>query len=118
MGAPVELSNGDPRVRPDVAGHSASTHTSCATETIDPVRRRAPTARLRLQVLDRDSFRCVLCGRSPALERGAILHIDHVIPFSRGGPATLDNLRTLCQRCNLGRGNAMSLGHPLAQDKS
>jgi hypothetical protein len=75
-----------------------------------PIVRETVTSRLRLQVLDRDGFTCVLCGRSPATERGVQLHIDHILPVSRGGRATYENLRTLCARCNLGRGNISQLG--------
>lgn len=65
--------------------------------------------KLRLKVLQRDRFCCVMCGRSPALEAGVSLHIDHVIPFSRGGKTNLDNLQTLCRDCNLGKGSDESL---------
>ncbi len=67
-------------------------------------RSRQPPLRLRLRVLERDGFRCVLCGRSPATERGTVLHLDHIVPFATGGSTTFENLRTLCDRCNLGRG--------------
>lgn len=60
--------------------------------------------RLRLQVFKRDHFRCVLCGRSPATATGVILHVDHVVPFSKGGKTVFGNLRTLCQQCNWGKG--------------
>lgn len=67
-------------------------------------RTRTITPRLRLQVFSKDGYTCVKCGRSPAISlRGAIkLHVDHIIPFSKGG---IDNLQTLCQDCNLGKGN-------------
>lgn len=58
---------------------------------------------VRLKVLSRDAYRCVLCGRSPATEVGVRLHIDHKIPFSKGGSSTIENLQTLCQDCNLGK---------------
>jgi 5-methylcytosine-specific restriction endonuclease McrA len=58
---------------------------------------------IRLKVLDRDAYRCILCGRSPAMDIGVRLHIDHKIPFSKGGKSTIDNLQTLCQDCNLGK---------------
>lgn len=61
--------------------------------------------KLRLKVLNQDGFTCVYCGKSPALDRGVSLHIDHRIPFSRGGKTTIDNLQTLCSECNLGKGN-------------
>ena len=37
-------------------------------------------ARLRFEVLNRDGFRCRYCGRSQ--RDGAVLHVDHVVPFS------------------------------------
>ena len=61
--------------------------------------------RLRLDVLTRDNFRCVFCGKSPATNIGTRLHIDHIIPFSKGGNSTFENLQTLCEECNLGKSN-------------
>lgn len=60
---------------------------------------------LRYTVLKRDSFRCVICGRSPATHLGVVLHVDHIIPWSGDGKTILDNLRSLCQECNLGKGS-------------
>jgi hypothetical protein len=60
--------------------------------------------KLRLRVLTRDKFRCVLCGRSPATNPGTILHIDHIVPFSGKGPTVESNLRILCEQCNWGKG--------------
>ncbi|MCK4670606.1 MAG: HNH endonuclease [Nanoarchaeota archaeon] len=59
--------------------------------------------KLRLSVLNRDNFRCVFCGRSPATSVGVILHIDHIHPFAKGGKTTLNNLQTLCSKCNIGK---------------
>lgn len=59
---------------------------------------------VRYQVLRRDRFRCVLCGRSPATDLGCVLHVDHVHPRALGGTNDLDNLRTLCEACNVGKG--------------
>lgn len=58
---------------------------------------------LRLRVLNRDNFRCVFCGKSPATDIGTKLHIDHIEPFSKGGKSVLENLQTLCEECNLGK---------------
>lgn len=58
-------------------------------------------ARLRFLVLRRDGFRCVYCGR--AASGGLVLHIDHVLPKSRGGVDVEDNLVTACSDCNLGK---------------
>lgn len=65
---------------------------------------RDPSLRLRFRVLQRDRFSCQGCGASPAVSAGTELHIDHVVPWSRGGETRIENLRTLCSRCNLGKG--------------
>ena len=59
---------------------------------------------LRWRVTKRDSYRCVLCGRSPATTLGCELHVDHIVAFSNGGKTIETNLRTLCKECNLGKG--------------
>ncbi|MBI3275668.1 MAG: HNH endonuclease [Methylocystis sp.] len=59
---------------------------------------------LRYRVLCRDRFRCQICGRSPAKDIGVELHVDHIIPWSKGGQNTEENLRALCFDCNLGKG--------------
>jgi len=83
-----------------------TTHTVAAREESKPTRikKRDVPLRLRLKVLSRDSFKCVFCGRSPALHPGVVLHIDHVLPVAKGGATKLDNLQTLCRECNLGKG--------------
>jgi 5-methylcytosine-specific restriction endonuclease McrA len=64
---------------------------------------------LRYTVLSRDRFKCVLCGNSPAISIDCHLHVDHIFPFSKGGKTEIDNLRTLCQRCNLGKSNRIEV---------
>jgi hypothetical protein len=59
---------------------------------------------LRYAILERDRFRCLACGRSPATHAGLALHVDHVVPWSKGGATSAENLRTLCAECNIGRG--------------
>lgn len=65
---------------------------------------RDPSLRLRFQVLQRDRFCCRACGASPAKAQDVELHVDHVMPWSAGGDTSLQNLRTLCATCNLGKG--------------
>ena len=74
--------------------------------SVDGSRRtsRDPSLRLRFQVLQRDRFACRSCGTSPATQTGIELHVDHITPWSKGGETFLDNLQTLCNRCNLGKG--------------
>ena len=63
---------------------------------------RSIPADLRFRILERDR-RCLACGKTP--EDGIRLHIDHIKPFSLGGRTVESNLQTLCERCNLGKGN-------------
>ena len=62
------------------------------------------SASLRYQVLQKDRFRCQICGATK--EDGVKLHVDHILPISKGGKTELNNLRTLCDRCNLGKGDS------------
>lgn len=59
--------------------------------------------RMRFLVMKRDNFKCCMCGRSPATTPGLELHIDHIVPWSKGGETVIDNLQTLCSDCNLGK---------------
>lgn len=65
--------------------------------------KRDPSWRLRFMVNRRDRFTCKACGRSPATNPGVVLHVDHIVPWSKGGETTLDNLQTLCEVCNIGK---------------
>jgi hypothetical protein len=54
---------------------------------------------IRWRVWERDNFTCQNCG---ARQR---LSVDHIIPESKGGTLALDNLQTLCSRCNSSKGS-------------
>jgi hypothetical protein len=68
--------------------------------------RREITGRQRFRILLRDGFKCMACGASPLTQPGVDLQVDHMVPWSKGGETTDDNLQTKCARCNLGKGNA------------
>jgi hypothetical protein len=53
---------------------------------------------VRSAVWRRDGGRCVDCGSNENL------HIDHIIPWSRGGSSTVRNLELRCESCNLKKG--------------
>ena len=59
-------------------------------------------ANQRLQVLNRDGNKCLWCGRNAV--DGVKLHVDHIISEHFGGSSDFDNLGTLCDLCNLGKG--------------
>ncbi len=70
------------------------------------------TAKLRTQIKERDRYACRYCGVSVADEPHLLLEVDHIVPVSRGGLSTPDNLQTLCWRCNRAKGSKMTGGPP------
>lgn len=56
----------------------------------------------RRNIFIRDNYTCQFCGRRP---REHELTIDHVIPRSRGGHTTWENVVLACVRCNVKKGN-------------
>lgn len=71
--------------------------------------KREISDRLRFRILMRDGFTCKKCGRSPIKELGVELHVDHIIPWSKGGETVPENLETKCKKCNLGKGNEFNV---------
>lgn len=59
--------------------------------------------RMRAKVLIRDGCICRMCGDSPANNPDAVLHVDHIVPWSKGGETVEENLQTLCLICNIGK---------------
>lgn len=54
----------------------------------------------RRNILRRDRYTCQYCGR-----QGGELTVDHVLPRSRGGRSTWENLVAACRSCNLKKGD-------------
>lgn len=74
------------------------------------IRRPRPRVKLtRREVFIRDSYTCQYCGRE-----SNDLTIDHIVPRSRGGSHTWDNLVAACKPCNHRKGGK-SLGEARMQ---
>lgn len=84
------------QIRAEIKEHSAAVEN-----------RRGVNLNLHYKVLNRDKFKCVKCGASPATNHNCKLHVDHIVPFSKAGKTVLDNLQTLCENCNLGKGDRL-----------
>jgi 5-methylcytosine-specific restriction endonuclease McrA len=64
------------------------------------IRRPRPRVKLtRREVFIRDNYTCQYCGR-----QGHDLTIDHVVPRSRGGSHSWENLVSACKTCNHRKG--------------
>lgn len=73
--------------------------------------------RMKYKVFARDDYTCQECGFHPSPKDmkyqigvdpkpvKVYLTLDHIIPVSRGGKNQLDNVRTLCNKCNQERGD-------------
>lgn len=58
----------------------------------------------RRNIYVRDRFRCQYCGDSPGREK---LTIDHVVPRSKGGRSTWNNVVVACVQCNSEKGDRL-----------
>lgn len=62
---------------------------------------RRPQA-TRKNIFRRDGSACLYCGaKAPKV----VLELEHIVPQSRGGPSTWENLVTSCHGCNAKKGN-------------
>ena len=65
------------------------------------------TSKLREHIKSRDNFTCCHCSNSTFKEPNLLLEIDHIIPVSKGGYTTEENLQTLCWKCNRAKSNKL-----------
>ena len=63
--------------------------------------------RMRFKVMSRDNFKCCSCGASPAKDPSVDLHVDHIKPWAKGGETVIENLQTLCSKCNWGKSDSL-----------
>jgi 5-methylcytosine-specific restriction endonuclease McrA len=75
------------------------------TSSFRKIRRNIPKKTF-LRVVRRDNQTCQICGN---LLRDNEIMIDHIIPFSKGGPTEESNLRVLCEKCNRSKGSTVEL---------
>lgn len=83
-----------------VFGHVCPVFLICEwfTETRDGRRSGRYIPRdIMLKVVRRDGQICRICNKPVADDQ---VEFDHIIPFSKGGPLTADNIRLTCRSCN------------------
>ncbi len=62
---------------------------------------RSVSGSMKYDVLAKTKGICAACGVKAS--SGYPMHIDHIIPASRGGKSVLENLQPLCYKCNTGK---------------
>src|SRR3989304_10285713 len=55
----------------------------------------------RMAIYQRDEGRCHICGRKVSSKK---FHLDHLVPLSKGGTHTENNVAVAHPRCNMRRG--------------
>lgn len=82
------------------------------TDVNDWYLRRFIPIDMRVEIIERDGFKCKICGKFLTSCRDAkrfvklgqgLYNIDHIVPVLQGGRATSENLRLTCPECNLKR---------------
>lgn len=85
--------------------------------------RRFVSLDMKAAIIERDGFKCKVCGKHIAETDDArklvkmgtgLFHIDHLVPCEQGGRATMENLRLTCPKCNLSREKAFSFDEIIA----
>jgi ADP-ribose pyrophosphatase YjhB (NUDIX family) len=77
------LTSKEPKFEPKIRGHISN--------------------KLRYAVLQRDNGTCQRCGANIYNTPNVKLVVDHKIPVDFGGETIIDNLWTLCEKCNGGK---------------
>lgn len=67
---------------------------------------------LQRAIEERAGERCEYCRMHQALQ-GARFHVEHVVPRSRGGAASAENLAWACPGCNLHKSNRLEVSDPV-----
>jgi len=99
----VEFINTDDNVENEPESVEKMSEVVLANEVIFKHKtKRAPSDRLKVQVLMRDGNKCRLCGITLT---GENIHFDHILAWSKGGETILENLQILCAQHNLAKGN-------------
>jgi len=79
------------------------------------VRRREPSYNLKEKIYNRDNYTCFYCGIRVVPGhpdwKFTPIEIDHVIPLSKGGENTEENLVCSCRKCNRSKGSKIIQRH-------
>ena len=72
-------------------------------DIIPKIIRKTISEEVRNMIFERDNYKCKICSSKENLV------IDHITPFSKGGVTEINNLQTLCKKCNKEKGNKIMI---------
>jgi 5-methylcytosine-specific restriction endonuclease McrA len=90
------------RLKPQVYDSPQSPKRTLSARKPERVFDRAETPKVRMKVLERDKYRCRICGRRANEHVDVELNVHHIIPWREGGLSEQKNLITLCRTCHRG----------------
>jgi hypothetical protein len=73
---------------------------------------RALTALEIKHIFTKYNYKCHYCGydnENHNIDYGENLHLDHIMPLSKGGLTVVDNIQLLCRTCNCKKSNKTGL---------
>ena len=71
---------------------------------------------LAARIRHRAQRRCEYCRMSQSLQ-GATFHVEHIVPRSRGGSTTDENLALACPGCNLRKADQVAAVDPVTDSE-
>ncbi len=92
-----EYRTSDPEMLGIILETLARKHKFSLEENANDYKSRHISDCVKATVWQRDNGQCVKCGANDYLE------YDHIIPFSRGGANSENNIQLLCRKCNLSK---------------
>ena len=68
----------------------------------DQRKRKAIPPEIKQELFKAQGGKCRYCGRKPGID---LMHVDHKVPFSKGGSDSKRNYQVLCGTCNNRKGD-------------
>ena len=90
--------------------HSHAIYCSRSCKSMDHTYKHRAKTRVsgvvrRMEIIKRDNFSCYICNKLLEIKE---IELDHLIPVSKGGNSSSENIAVSCRDCNRGRGNRIS----------
>jgi 5-methylcytosine-specific restriction endonuclease McrA len=99
----VHIRNSEGKLNDAASRADLFKRTNTAIDNLNTNSKRNFSNNMKLKKLEEQNGKCGLCGEN--IPSVGFSHGDHVVPFSRGGSTSEDNLMVLCEFCNKSKGS-------------